>query len=1317
MTKLYHQIRDFAGLSNHSGIKGDGNGLYKAQNISLDKKGLIRTIGGLEAHGATGLATHAAILCPGAGLFPYGSDHWRGTDTVVDLLSQANAASDHDPDNDGPNVTTGWSNIEILGTATFSAELDEVDGIASNGTTNILKSVGTAANFLVYYFQSITTVVGQSYIFSVDLYDTGLDTGIFIAAGTTQGGEQHGLVAANVTGAWGSRTLLFKATGTTTYIKVMVVGLTGEIGYFDDAYLSAIPQPDLDTTWLALADVANAQLDLYNGRDNSFTANLLDFGTVASYTATVDTINFPTSNTLTDSTGQFLNASIKEGKVYKISGCSTTTANNVIFVVDRVIAGTIYARGNPFTITADENGTVVLTEYNPVDFNFTDDSLNASPVGGGIALRPKQYRFVDRIHFEGTLSSETKYQDWYLNDIGLAPPTDIAFDAAVDSGVSGDLGAGLGWELGMTVTADGGEWPAGTYIIACSHLYNDGQESELRIVDSNDADMPITAITDNASLTLSAKATGPYNERISGGRIYTRIDETDGPWILLLDISITEGARATLSGGYNGWIVGATTATSYTASGVSKQQNADTYEGLTGFSPDAKMEKFVDNNRYYDASVIAGNRTFLFGPRYKDDGGKIVHFRDRIIYSKINEHDVFPIGNFIDVVGSDAEDYVAGAVYGSDLLCFKQNTLYIIDITDPLRFVIKQDQKKGKYPFRGISRPAAMFETPHGLAWVNRYGMWLYNGAEIIDLLGDKIERSKFPLKHERYVDFDGVDDKVDMAAGIANLGNGNSAVIRFRRHSAGITAGDEMLIGNATGTADRFNVSFLTGTTTISVGYFDGATHTRKSGTVADTDWHTLISTYDGDVTMTLELDGVVLTGSVAPSGTQPTDSFNIGSASNGNNNFNGDIERVDIYNRVLSSDERAAIFAGGEIAAADQWGSQTEHISNGDMDPYTTGLADDWTKGHLGSNYSIVSSFGFTTGQQVDANGTARAWFLQESADMTVVPTAGKKYRLTFDYASGSGTGLLTVAQGISGVGTTISTFPNEATSTAAEVEFTADGIEDRLNFYNPGSSAFLVIDNVSIVEIGAVASYPQTNIPSPYDPAGYMWEDESDNSLDAIFSGATPILPDTWEDFYTDYSTLGYHAKTNSLIVMRDCTGHWSLGNDYGDAWLTDLDTLYHTTGRRIFTAGRAYTNWATDWNGDLIIGQQASNGTDVDILKWTDEPQSQAVGLIHIETQDIDFGNPAIIDIIDAFAATVQTDTGQTNPVRYSIDGTKTWTTITADFDTAALWAKYLAEPTAFNCNTIRVRITNPTNAGTLVINELIIRHEPQLLKLS
>ena len=431
-------------------------------------------------------------------------------------------------------------------------------------------------------------------------------------------------------------------------------------------------------------------------------------------------------------------------------------------MVDRVTTDTIYVRGTPFTITAAEAGTVTLTEYNPVDFHFVDDSLSVSPAGGGIALRPKQYRFINRIHFSGAFSSEDKYQDWFLNDVGLAPPTDVSAEADAGDQDASALTVGAGFEVGITTTADDGEWLAGTYIIANSFILDDGQETEL-FIPSTDEEFG-TVIVDDDSLTITARAKGPYDERISGGRIYARLDESDDPWILLVDISMEQGARATLSGQYNSWNESATAAVAYSNAFKSIRQNVDSYESLAGIDPSIKTEKFTSDNAFWDTSIIAANRTFIASVRYTDEGGKTVHFRDRILYSKPNQYDVFPIDNLIDVTGSDAEDYVKLGVYGSDLLAFKQQTLYIIDISDPdpSGWQMKPDKQKGKYPFRGISHPGAYFQTPHGPAWCNQWGIWLYDGNEIVDLLGNRIERSKHPLAHQGEYLFDGDDDMVD---------------------------------------------------------------------------------------------------------------------------------------------------------------------------------------------------------------------------------------------------------------------------------------------------------------------------------------------------------------------------------------------------------------------------------------------------------------------------------------------------------------------------------------------------------------------------
>ena len=1313
MPKAYHHIRNFTGLSNAKDPR-DITGLSKAQNISLDKGGKIRTIGGLETHGE--VPTHAAVLCPGAGLFPYGSDHWRGTDTIVDLLANSNATADQQTE---ANATTGWSNH---GTPTLSSTTPGAEGIASNGTTYIMKIV---ADTIEGATQAFTTVIGQHHKASADIYIVEAGNYMSVFIGTSAGGNQIAQKDDFTVGSWTNIEVEFVATATTTYITIMALfDSPPDSLYTDDVYVTAIPQPDLDTTWLALADVATAQIDLWNRNDfTAFSANALNFGTVASFVgAALGNVDFPTTNTITDSASSFLNGNIKAGRVYKISGCSTTTANNLLFVCDRVNASTIIARGNPFTVTAAEVGTVTLTEYNPTDFHFVDDSLSVSPVGGGVALRPKQYRFVDRIHLKGADSSEAKYQDWYLNDVGLVAPTDISAEADAGDQDASALSAGLGFEVGITTTADGGEWPAGTYIIANSFILDDGQESELYIP-STDEEFG-TVIVDNDSLTITARVKGPYDERISGGRIYARLDESDDPWVLLVDISMEQGARATLSGQYNSWNESATATVAYSIAFKSIRSNVDTYEGLTGSTPDAKIEKFTSDNRFWDASVIAGNRCFIFGPRYTDDGGKTVHFRDRIIYSKINRYDVFPIDNYIDVTGSDAEDYVAGGVYGSDLLAFKHNTLYIIDISDPLEFRMKEDSNKGKHPFRGISHPGAYFETPHGPAWCNQFGIWLYDGNAIVDLLGDRIERSKHPLAYQGYMTFDGTNDYISKSNN-ANLNFGASTDFSIEAWFRSSASTDQDIIHKGGWTTSSYYMR-IKSDGTFQVFASDAVPNSAavtSTGTVNDGEWHHGVATFDRDGNLIGYVDAVSVGTPTSLASVGDIDSANpfavgIRSGNLSSDPFNGDIALVRIWNRVLSSAEIALLAAGQPVAAADQWGSQT------DITPTGQAWSDSNTEGNsvAGLTETLCTISSVTAAGETPAATHAGTWMVKMAlasgssycgdSFSTVI---GEKYRASGWCYVPAGTGGFTQLR----VGTSLnnndlgsSTYTTRDAWTYVQVEYTATTTTTYISSLNSASSGSMYVDDVVNVQIGCVLEL----LPENFTDATAV--DSSDNSLDATVVGATFIYPDTWEHFWTDYSILGYHGKTNQLIVMRDCTGNWSSGADYGDCWIVDLDTLFHTTGRRVFPANVPFTNFATDWNGDLIIGRQS--GANIITEKWTDKPQSQAVGLIDIRTADIDFDNPAIIDIIDAFVANYKSSAAQTNPISYALDGDdrpNAWTAITGNFDAEGFWEEFLAQPTSFECKTLRLRITNPTNAGTLEINELVIRHDPQTLKLS
>lgn len=1296
MAFQYHKIKGWAGLSNRKDARDIGNGLSKAQNISLDIGGKIRTIGGLadftKVDGATAL-TQTAKLCPGSGLFPYGSDHWRGTGTVVDLLSQLNAASDHDADNDGPNATTGWTAIAGSGTL---ASVGDTDGttIATNFTTYILKLTNsTDAAYVIG--QSATTVIGQRYILSADLYN--LDaTDVELFVGTTSGGGEYG-TRLHSAASWSNHILEFVATTTTVHISFWSHSLTGEIVYIDDVYLSKIPRSDLDTNWLSLVDAANAQVDLYNINDDAFAAGLLDFGTVFSYVATIDTINFPTTKTITDSTSQFLNQGIQAGDIRINSGCTSETANNIMFVVEHVTAGTITARGNPFTIQADENGTVTLTKYNPVAFHYVNEALRASPANGGIALRPKHYSFADRTHFEGALSSERKFSNWFANDVGPVAPTDVEATTGNGDGAATNLTAGAGFEIGITRTADDGDWIAGTYIIACAFRYDNGQVSTL-FVPSTDEEFG-TAILDSDSLTLTVRAKNDYDERISGGYIFCRKDESDDAWILLAEMSMADGARATLLGTYNAWAESDSTGSgavdvAYTANFKSLHPNVDSYESISGIDPTTKVEVFTGDNAFWNASVIGGNRCFIFAPRYTDAGGNLQQFRDRIMYSQVNAYDTFPIDNIVDVVKGDAEDYVMGGIYGNDLLCFKSRTLYIIDISDPdpVGWQMKQDRNKGKYPFRGVKHPGAYFETPIGPAWCNEFGVFLYNGSEIVPLLGDKIELSEHPLAYQRYMEF-ATDDYVEK----------DSATILPTTYPFSLEAWIKISSISATmqflGLADKDAPDEQARIAMFSTGKcFAAIQNTGSEDSGAQTDaaddglWHHVVAVFASATDRKIYLDA----GTPGTDTTSVTMSLNIDRLSVGRfggsspgSYLTGGIAGGRVWNRDLSSAEITNLLNGVPIAVADQWGDDT--TLNTDT------IVNSGSGAHDYNTFANATATGFD-GAGVSASGAFAA--IQPN-----ITTASKNFVIVYDLVINSGT-----APYIKDT-TSSTTLVQLETGTGKIARFTTSAAPEKIYIsHNAGETADFEISNIKIAQVGVVVELLPKNITDA------SWVDSSDNALTPTVVGATAIYEDSWAKFYTDYSILGYHARTNQLIINRDCTGKWSSGQDYGDCWIIDIDTGAITTGRRVFTKGIAYSNWTTDWNQELIIAEQTSS-TSVTIKRWTDEPQSQAAGLIDIRTADIDFGNPMFAKIFDAFVTTYKSSAAQTTPVSYSTNGNDlntAWTRLTGNFSASEIWKKLSLQPTPVTADTIRFKIDAPTAAGTLEINDMGIRfsEEPE-----
>ena len=100
------------------------------------------------------------------------------------------------------------------------------------------------------------------------------------------------------------------------------------------------------------------------------------------------------------------------------------------------------------------------------------------------------------------------------------------------------------------------------------------------------------------------------------------------------------------------------------------------------------MEQALGNvGDSWKISCIANRRVFIANISiFENSDSKI--YADRIMYSEIGKYDTFPSFNFIDIVKGDAEAYTCLMEFSDRLLAFKNNTLFIINISNPFAAVL-----------------------------------------------------------------------------------------------------------------------------------------------------------------------------------------------------------------------------------------------------------------------------------------------------------------------------------------------------------------------------------------------------------------------------------------------------------------------------------------------------------------------------------------------------------------------------------------------------------------------------------------------------
>lgn len=328
---------------------------------------------------------------------------------------------------------------------------------------------------------------------------------------------------------------------------------------------------------------------------------------------------------------------------------------------------------------------------------------------------------VSQLQIETVKCYEASYQS---ASHSLLSDNNVIFELPADTPSSGTA---AGWDY---------EWNVGA-----TFVYDDlgihRQESAITELadedNSSDKIMTIANSTYAPSIKLCLKYSHNWNPRIVGINLYMkRVSKTTNePWYLQAKYDLIQGKGQIMpSGNEVNFTFDASVGEFqcyFNNEDLLTPNLADTYTSETGVRED---EKSLYSQ--YKTAVVANRRTYIGGLKvtYEDltsDSKDIMS--DTIIKSPVNRFDTFPLSNKIEAAVRDGDSIVALTEYADRLLEFKKRSLYIINISQDAEYL------EDSHLHKGILHPGAVTKTDYGIAWVNDFGCYFYDGQKVSDLI------------------------------------------------------------------------------------------------------------------------------------------------------------------------------------------------------------------------------------------------------------------------------------------------------------------------------------------------------------------------------------------------------------------------------------------------------------------------------------------------------------------------------------------------------------------------------------------------------
>jgi|TARA_R100001530_G_scaffold1316_2_gene2328 hypothetical protein len=232
------------------------------------------------------------------------------------------------------------------------------------------------------------------------------------------------------------------------------------------------------------------------------------------------------------------------------------------------------------------------------------------------------------------------------------------------------------------------------------------------------------------SITAYVSDLPENRKRIVGSNLYIRtppaLGSTDEPERhRIVELHYINGIRFTkesfIDEGETRWITynGIRSSTKISSSQINF---IHTYFSLNGYDYDES----IHIPRY--KCVTIANRIAYYGNVLIDGDAK----GDMMIKSPVNKFDILVETRGVEASIRDGDEIIALHSYADRILQFKRNKMHIINVSQELEFL------EDTFLHKGVNHSASAVKTDYGVAWVNKYGVYLYDGTKVINLMESK---------------------------------------------------------------------------------------------------------------------------------------------------------------------------------------------------------------------------------------------------------------------------------------------------------------------------------------------------------------------------------------------------------------------------------------------------------------------------------------------------------------------------------------------------------------------------------------------------